>query len=74
MEVSTNAYYTWLRNMTTVKPVSSSTIFLKNRIESIFKSSKSIYGSARIQKQLERELLFYSRSYIAYIVGFPLPV
>lgn len=43
-------------------------MFLKQRIKSIFEASKSVYGSARIQKQLEMEKLFYSKSYIAYLM------
>jgi len=33
-----------------------------SRIADIFKDSKEVYGSHRIQKMLEREDLFYSRS------------
>ncbi len=50
------------------KPVKWSTKFLKQRIKSIFKASNSVYGLARIQKKLESEQLFYSRSYIAYLM------
>lgn len=39
-------------------------VLLKERIKMIFEDSKQIYGSCRIQKKLEREGLFYSRSYI----------
>jgi transposase InsO family protein len=43
-------------------------MFLKERIKAIFNKSKQIYGSCRIQKQLERENIFYSRSYIGLLM------
>lgn len=43
-------------------------IILKERIKAIFKDSKEIYGSRRIQKMLEREHLNYNRSYIAVLM------
>lgn len=67
MRVSKNAYYTWLRNHTS-KTQKTSLMYLKTRITTIFNTSKQVYGSQRIQKQLEREGLFYSRSYIAYLM------
>jgi transposase InsO family protein len=39
-----------------------------NRIKKIFEQSKEVYGSHRIQKMLEREELFYSRSYVAVLM------
>jgi transposase InsO family protein len=66
MRVSTNAYYTWLRNKG--KSPKSSLLFLKARITTIFNNSRQVYGSLRVQKTLEREGLFYSRSYIAYLM------
>jgi len=39
-----------------------------SRIADIFKESKEVYGSHRIQKMLEREGLFYSRSYVAVLM------
>ncbi len=41
---------------------------LKNRITAIFKQSNHIYGSQRIQKFLERENIYYSRSYISFLM------
>ncbi|AUS04050.1 IS3 family transposase [Pseudotamlana carrageenivorans] len=67
MKVSKNAYYHWLKTKDTLK-VNSSKSFLKDRIEAIFDNSKQIYGSYRIQKQLEREKLFYSRSYVGLLM------
>ena len=67
MKVSKNAYYTWLRTDKT-KFEKPSLMYLKTRIEAIFNKSKQVYGSLRIQKALEREGLFYSRSYIAVLM------
>ncbi|MBU2950537.1 IS3 family transposase [Tamlana agarivorans] len=67
MKVSKNAYYHWLKTKDTLK-INSSKSFLKDRIEAIFNNSKQIYGSYRIQKQLEREKLFYSRSYVGLLM------
>lgn len=39
-----------------------------SRIADIFKESKEVYGSHRIQKMLEREDHFYSRSYVAVLM------
>lgn len=67
MKVSKNAYYTWLRaNLS--KTEKTSLLFLKNRIRSIFNNNRQVYGSQRIKKALEREGLFYSRSYIALLM------
>jgi putative transposase len=44
------------------------TTFLKDRILELFKESREIYGSCRLQKMLERENLFYSRSYVAVLM------
>jgi transposase InsO family protein len=46
----------------------SSRIFLKERVQLIFEESRQTYGSHRMQKMLEREELFYSRSYIAVLM------
>lgn len=67
MRVSKNAYYTWLRTNVT-KTQKTPLMYLKTRITAIFNNSKQVYGSQRVQKQLEREDLFYSRSYIAYLM------
>jgi len=67
MKVSKNGYYNWLKNkdINKVKPFK---IFLKERIKFLFYTNKEIYGSYRIQKMLEREKLFYSRSYIGFLM------
>ena len=67
MRVSTNAYYTWQRTHTS-KTQKASLMHLKERIKVIFYNNKQVYGSLRIQKALEREGLFYSRSYITYLI------
>ena len=67
MRVSKNCYYNWLKrkDYPLIKP---SKIHLQSRIKSIFEESKEVYGSCRIQKMLERESLFYSRSYIGLLM------
>jgi transposase InsO family protein len=67
MKVNKSCYYHWFKqkDMNTIK---SSTFFLKERIKVIFDQSREIYGSSRIQKQLEREGLFYSRSYVSLLM------
>ena len=67
MKVSTNAYYNWLKNKDITRP-QKATEFVKQRIQAIFKESKEIYGSIRVQKKLEREGLIYSSSYIAQLM------
>jgi hypothetical protein len=62
MMVSKNAYYTWLRT-NGCKKQKASLIYLKMRIKELFNKNKQVYGSLRIQKALEKEGLFYSRSY-----------
>jgi len=67
MQLSRNAYYHWLA--TKDKPQALTTkMKLKTAIRRIFKSSKQIYGSARITKMLQREGLIYSRAYIAKLM------
>ena len=68
MRVSKNAYYTWFRSHEN-KTQNPNLVFLKQRIKEIFHQSHHIYGSLRIQKMLEREALFYSRSYIAFLMN-----
>jgi putative transposase len=41
---------------------------LKERIKILFDQSRKIYGSFRIQKMLEREGLYYSRSYVGLLM------
>jgi len=67
MKVSKNAYYHWIRAKDT-RYSKSSKMLLKERIKTIFNNSKEIYGSCRIQKQLERENIFYSRSYVGLLM------
>jgi len=67
MNVSKNSFYYWLNNMNTIK-IKPSKIILKQRITALFFENKQIYGSYRIQKTLERENLFYSRSYVAVLM------
>lgn len=43
-------------------------MYLKSRITTIFNTNRQVYGSLRIQKALEREELFYSRSYVALLM------
>lgn len=67
MKVSRNSYYHWEKTKDSIVEKESKVI-LKERIQSIFNQSRQIYGSFRIQKVLEREKLFYSRSYIALLM------
>ena len=67
MKVSKNAYYHWFKNKDVIL-LKTPKIHLKERIEIIFKESKEIYGSCRVQKKLEREGLIYSRSYIGLLM------
>ncbi len=67
LKVSKNAYYHWLNNKDMV-PRAGKTTMLKQRIRSIFYQNKEIYGSYRIQKQLQREGSGYSRSYISVLM------
>ena len=64
MKVSKNEYYYWVKSKEKLEVITSTSI-LKNRITCLFKESKEVYGSYRIQKKLEREGLFYCRSYIS---------
>ena len=67
MRVSRSAYYHWL-NQKREENVETPKMILKVRIESIFKESREIYGSSRIQKMLEKEGLLYSRSYVGLLM------
>ena len=67
MKVSKNAYYHWLKSKDLIV-LDTPRIKLMERVEIIFEESRQIYGSARIQKKLEREGLFYSRSYIGLLM------
>ncbi len=67
MDVSRNAYYNWEKTKDQIVE-KASRVLLKEHIRLIFNRSRQIYGSYRIQKALEREKLFYSRSYIAILM------
>ncbi|QLE00935.1 IS3 family transposase [Galbibacter sp. BG1] len=67
MRVSKNAYYTWLRAGQGCRP-NSGLDGLKERIREVYHGSNRIYGSSRIQKVLERQGVFYSKSYIALLM------
>jgi transposase InsO family protein len=67
MKISKNAYYHWLKNKDIVF-LKTPTAHLKERVKIIFEDSREIYGSRRVQKKLEREGLFYSRSYIGLLM------
>ena len=67
MKVSKSSYYHWIKQKDVIK-TKSSKLFLKERIKVLFEQSREIYGSYRIQKKLEREELFYSRSYIGFLM------
>jgi len=65
MKVSTNSYYNWKnKDLTQTKK----TDLLRNRIQEIFDDSKQVYGSPKIQKELEREGFVYSRSYVGVLM------
>jgi transposase InsO family protein len=68
MKVSKNAYYHWLNHKVLAPLEVSPKEVLKQRIKVIFEKSKQIYGSLRIQQQLEREGHIYSRSYIGLLM------
>jgi len=67
MMVSKNAYYHWLKTKD-LQIIETPRMVLKKRIQFHFEKSKEIYGSCRIQKELEREGIFFSRSYIALLM------
>jgi len=67
MKVSKNAYYHWLKTKDK-RPKESSKGLLQKRIKIIFEQSRNVYGSYRIQKMLERESLYFSRSYVALLM------
>jgi len=67
MKVSRNAYYHWKKTKDT-NTEKESRVALKKKIRLIFTQSKQIYGSHRIQKKLERDNVYYSRSYISLLM------
>ena len=62
MKVSRNAFYHWFKENIQCKK-KTKVVMLMERIRSIFHESKEVYGSLRIQKQLERENICFSRAY-----------
>ncbi len=65
MNVSRNSYYHWLKN----KEKSNVTLnYLKSRIAFHFKTNREIYGSTRIQRELIKDGLIYSVSYIGKLM------
>lgn len=67
MRVSRSSYYNWFKKKD-LKSEITATEQLMARIKFIFNESKQIYGSYRVQKKLEREGLFYSRSYVGLLM------
>ena len=67
MYVSKNAFYNWLKSKDKVRIKTSKTV-LKERVKVLFKESREIYGSYRIQKMLEIQHLNYSLSYIGILI------
>ena len=67
MKVSRNAFYHWFKGSTQSKK-KTKVVMLMERIRSIFYESKEVYGSLRIQKQLERENICFSRAYIGVLM------
>lgn len=67
LRASKNAYYSWLRGKDVKRPPKAKTALLK-RIAALSVQSREIYGSQRIQKELEREGLVFSRSHIAVLM------
>ena len=67
MKVSRNAFYHWFKKSVQCK-TKTKVVMLMERIRSIFQESKKVYGSLRIQKQLERENICFSRAYIGVLM------
>jgi len=67
MKISKNAYYYWLKTKDLNK-IKESKLLLMEKIKIHFDKSREIYGSHRIKKMLEREGIFYTRSYIALLM------
>jgi putative transposase len=59
MKVSKSVDYHWFKNIHRIS---------KREDEIYFDQSRQIYGSCRVQKKLEKEHLFYSRSYIRLLM------
>jgi len=67
MKVSKNAYYHWLK-IKDQPTKETTTTYLKSRIVELFNENREVYGSCRIKEVLERDNLFYSRSYVAVLM------
>ena len=67
MKVSKNSFYHWVKNKEKPK-IKESKMILQKRILVLFNQNRQVYGSNRIQKALEKEGLYYSRSYIAVLM------
>jgi len=67
LKVSKNSYYRWNKYQGLPK-IKHSKQLLMQRIKSLFYENRQIYGSYRIHKMLEREGLFYSRSYVGFLM------
>ena len=67
LKVSKNSYYRWNKCHGLPK-IKHSKQLLMQRIKSLFYENQQIYGSYRIHKMLEREGLFYSRSYVGFLM------
>tara|TARA_B110000238_G_scaffold100788_1_gene109797 strand:+ start:40 stop:264 length:225 start_codon:yes stop_codon:yes gene_type:complete len=67
MYVSKNAFYNWLKSKDKVRIKTSKTVLIE-RVKVLFKESREIYGSYRIQKMLEIQHLNYSLSYIGILI------
>lgn len=67
LSISKNSYYHWLKHHTIIS-VKPSKVYLMDRIRAVFIDSREIYGSYRVQKMLEKESLYYSRSYVAVLM------
>ena len=67
MKVSRNAFYHWFKKSVQCK-TKTKVVMLMERIRCIFQESKKVYGSLRIQKQLEQENICFSRAYIGVVM------
>ena len=67
MSIGVNSYYSWLK-LKDICHQKEATRHLKARIKVLFNENRQVYGSVRIQKALEKEVLFYCRSYIGVLM------
>ncbi|AZQ65590.1 IS3 family transposase [Flammeovirga pectinis] len=68
LSISRNAYYQWKKKGQSISPSAQKTMTLKERIQCIYAGSKQVYGSYRIQKQLAKEAIYVSRSYVGRLM------